>query len=104
MPTRRYDMTGRDARVSATRTRAVAAACSLLSEPDCRALTLESVAAASGVTRVTMYNHFGGKQALLLAVFRELGRRMKAERIQAAMRLGDPRAALGAVLDESSRA
>lgn len=96
-------MRKRSARTVATRARAVEAACSLLGAPSCSELTLERVAVAAGVTRATMYNHFGSRRALVLAVFREVGRRMQAERIQAAMREPDPRVALARVLDEASR-
>jgi len=97
-------MAGRKQAQAATRTRAVAAACALLSTPECRELTFESVAKASGVTRVTLYNHFGSRGELLLAVFRELGRRMRAERIRDAMRDGDPVRALERVFVEATRA
>lgn len=96
-------MRKRAARVDATQARAVEAACALLGAPTCSELTLERVAAAAGVTRATMYNHFGSRRALLLAVFREVGRRMQAERIQAAMRDAEPNRALARVLEEASR-
>src|SRR5688572_11497928 len=97
-------MTGRKQAQAATRARAVAAACALLSAKECSELTLESVAAAAGVTRVTLYNHFGSRVALLLAVFRELGRRMRAERIREAMQDSDTEAALERLFVESTRA
>ena len=104
MARRRYDMSTRAARMNATQARAVAAACSLLGAPACSELTLERVAARAGVTRVTMYNHFGSRRVLLLAVFQEVGRRMQAERIQAAMRDPDPNVALTRTLEAASRA
>ena len=104
MARRRYDMSKRSARADATQARAVAAACSLLGARACAELTLERVAARAGVTRVTMYNHFGSRRALLLAVFHEVGRRMQAERIQTAMRDPDPNVALARTLEEASGA
>lgn len=96
-------MRKRGARVDAARARAVEVACALLGAPTCAEFTLERVASAAGVTRATMYNHFGSRGALLLGVFGEVGRRMQAERIQAAMRDPDPHVALARVLEEASR-
>ncbi len=97
-------MTGRKQAQAATRSRAVAAACQLLSAERCEELTFESVARASGLTRVTLYNHFGSRSELLLAVFEELGRRMHAERIRDAMRDADPKRAIERLFVESTRA
>jgi AcrR family transcriptional regulator len=97
-------MAGRKQAQAAARSRAVAAACELLSGKECGELTLESVAAAAGVTRVTLYNYFGSRVELLLAVFRELGRRMRAERIRDAIRESDAEAALERLFVESTRA
>ena len=85
------------------RARTLEAACALLAAPGGE-LSLEAVAAAAGVTRVTVYNQFGSRPGLLLAVFAELGQRMRAERIQAAMREPEPRRALELVVRESARA
>ena len=97
-------MRSRARAVDAARAQALAAACELLAEPSCRDLSVDAVARAAGVTRATLYNQFGSRAALLLAVFGELGQRMKAERIYAAMRLDDPERALEATLCESTRA
>jgi AcrR family transcriptional regulator len=102
--TRQYDMQARGQAQAAIRERAVAAACTLLATPAYHELTLEAVAAGAGVTRVTVYNHFGSRRGLLLAVFAEIGRRMGAERIRDAMRTSDARQALRAVFRESTRA
>jgi len=102
--TRSYDMAGRKQAQAAARARTVAAACELLSGQECGELTFESVAAAAGVTRVTLYNYFGSRAELLLAVFRELGRRMRAERIRDALQESDAEAALGRLFVESTRA
>src|SRR5690349_11545121 len=97
-------MAGRKQAQAAARSRAVGAACELLSGKECGELTFESVAAAAGVTRVTLYNYFGSRAELLLAVFRELGRRMRAERIRDALRESDAEAALERLFVESTRA
>jgi AcrR family transcriptional regulator len=101
---RPYDMQNRARARAATRERTLAVACGLLRGTHYRELTLEAVAAAAGVTRVTVYNHFGSRRGLLLAVFGELGRRMRAERIQSAMREPDAQRALARVLVEAARA
>ncbi len=100
---RRYDMQARTRAVEAARARAVQAAYELLLQPDCRELGLDAVARRAGVSRVTLYNQFGSRRLLLLELFQELGRRMGAERIHAAMRLADPLQAMTAVIRESTR-
>ncbi|HKO46355.1 MAG TPA: helix-turn-helix domain-containing protein [Polyangiaceae bacterium] len=104
MAGRAYDMRRRVGAVAAARKHALDAAYELLRDPACRDLGVEAVARAAGVTRVTLYNQFGSRAALLVAVFQDLGRRMKAERIHAAMRLTEPEQALCATLRESTRA
>lgn len=97
-------MSGREAAKRATRKRALRAAYGLLDAPAFTDLSLEAVARAAGITRVTLYNHFGSRRRLLLALFTEVGRRMQVERIREAMRHPEPRVALGLVLAEATRA
>src|SRR4051794_27733223 len=104
MAARAYDMRRRAGEVDAARAHALSAAYQLLREPAGRDLSLDAVARAAGVTRATLYNQFGSRTALLVAIFQDLGRRMRAERIHAAMRLPDPEQALRATLCESTRA
>ena len=104
MAERAYDMRRRAQAVAGARGRALSAAYELLRDPSCRELSVDAVARAAGVTRATLYNQFGSRAALLVAIFQELGRRMKAERIHAAMRLADPEQALCQTLRESTRA
>ena len=104
MAARAYDMRRRARAVDGAREQALSAAYRLLADPQCRELSVEAVARAAGVTRATLYNQFGSKTALLVALFRELGARMRAERIFAAMRLPDATQALDATLRESTRA
>jgi len=97
-------MSQRARAVEAARNQALSAAYGLLADPRARELSVDAVARAAGVTRATLYNQFGSRAELLLALFHELGRRMKAERIHAAMRLPDAELALEATLRESTRA
>lgn len=90
--------------MDAARGHTLSAAHQLLADPACHELSLDAVARVAGVTRATLYNHFGSRSALLVALFHDLGRRMKAERIHAAMHLPDPEQALSAMLRESTRA
>lgn len=96
-------MQARTRAVEAARARAVQAAYELLLQPECHELGLDAVARRAGVTRVTLYNHFGSRSLLLLELFQELGRRMGAKRIHTAMRLADPLLAMTAVIRESTR-
>jgi AcrR family transcriptional regulator len=57
---------------AATRRAIVAAARRMLADRDWRHFTLDAVAAAAGVTRVTVYNQVGSKYGLLDAVLTEL--------------------------------
>src|SRR6478609_11128922 len=104
MAARAYDMSRRARAVEAAREAALSAAYSLLADPSCHELSVDATARAAGVTRATLYNQFGSRTELLVAIFRDLGRRMKAERIYVAMRLPDPVQALTSTLRESTRA
>jgi len=104
MATRAYDMQHRARAVDAARSQVLSAAYGLLADPTCRELSLDAVARAVGVTSAPLYNQFGSRAALLVAVFQDLGRRMKAERIHAALHLPEPKQALQATLHESTRA
>jgi AcrR family transcriptional regulator len=100
---RRYDMQARNRAVAAARAHAVKAAYELLLQPQCRELGVDAVACRAGVTRVTLYNQFGSRGGLLVALFQELGRRIGAERIHAAMRLPEPLEAMTEMIRESTR-
>ena len=58
------------------------------------AFSLEAVARKSGVTRLTVYNHFGSRRALLEAVFDERAARGGLHRIADAMSGTDPQTSL----------
>jgi AcrR family transcriptional regulator len=67
-------------------------------------LTLEEVARAAGVTRVTVYNQFGSRRALLTAAFSDQGRLIRHDRVVAATELPDVTLALRTTLHEVCRA
>ena len=51
---------------------------------------VERIAAAAGCTTGALYNHFGSKTGLILAVYDETTRRIGAETANLARALGDP--------------
>lgn len=98
MARRSYRSPGRAAGREETRRRIVSAAETVLAETGWAGFSLEAVAAAAGVTRLTVYNHFGGRRSLLEAIFDANARRTGFERIAEAMGGKDPHAALEAVV------
>src|SRR6516225_9842692 len=81
-------------RVAAKRTRArlLKAARAMLAAPD--GISLDAVAKKARVTRLTVYNQFGSRRALLEAVFDERAARGGLHRLGEAMATSDPHAAL----------
>jgi AcrR family transcriptional regulator len=59
-----------------------------------RDVSLDAVAKRAGVTRLTVYNQFGSRRALLEAVFDDMAERGGLHRIREAMTSPDPQAAL----------
>lgn len=95
MSPRAYKSPRRDAAASATRERIVAAAAAILGAADgIRKFSLDAVAKKAGVTRLTVYNQFGSRRALMEAVFDERAERGGLFRIVEAMQDPDPQAAL----------
>src|SRR5947209_20047975 len=92
---RRYNSPARDAATAQTRERIVAAAGKILGTaegiPD---FSLEAVAKAAGVTRLTVYNQFGSRRAVLEAVFDEVALRGGLMRLVDVMAFPDPHSAL----------
>jgi len=70
------------------------AAGQLLRDEGIHAFSLEAVARAAGVTRLTVYNQFGSRRGLFEAVFDERARSGGLGRIAGAMAMADPRQAL----------
>jgi AcrR family transcriptional regulator len=102
--TRPYSMRRRHVAVARTRSAIIDAVHALLNAPRSSALTLEEVARAAGVTRVTVYNQFGSRRAVLLAAFADQGRLIGYDRVVAATALPDPGRALQTTLNEVCRA
>jgi AcrR family transcriptional regulator len=100
MARRPYSSPLRDAAAAARRDQVVRVAERLLSESDTAAgVSMEAVAAAAGVTRLTIYNQFGARRGLLEAVFDHRAAQGGLSRIPEAMALGDPRRALDRLIE-----
>jgi AcrR family transcriptional regulator len=99
MSPRAYNSPRRDAAASATRERIVAAAAAILGAADgIRKFSLDAVAKKAGVTRLTVYNQFGSRRALMEAVFDERAASGGLYRIVEAMQDPDPQAALRRII------
>lgn len=95
MNPRPYRSPNRDAAASRTRDRIVAAAAAVLgTAKGIEDFSLQAVAKKAGVTRLTVYNQFGSRRALLEAVFDERAVRGGLHRLGDAMATSDPHAAL----------
>lgn len=66
---------------------------------DLTGFSLEAVAKAAGVTRLTVYKQFGSRRGLLEAVFDACAAQAGLERLAGVMSQADPRAALAALID-----
>jgi AcrR family transcriptional regulator len=100
MPTRRYVSRIRETAAAERRVRVVDAASRLLREQaDVASFSLDAVAKAAGVTRLTVYNQFGSRRGLLEAVFDERARQGGLGRIAEAMAMSDPRAGLDRLVE-----
>ena len=81
---RAYSSPKRDAAAAQTRQKVLDTAVRLLDEGPAL-MSMEAVAKAAGVTRLTVYKQFGSRRGLLEAVFDENGRRGGIRRIAEAM-------------------
>ncbi|HLW90449.1 MAG TPA: TetR/AcrR family transcriptional regulator [Roseiarcus sp.] len=100
MPSRAYSSPSRDAAAAAKRARILSAASRLLGETENAALvSMEAVAKAAGVTRLTVYKQFGSRRGLLEAVFDERARLGGLGGILDALNLGDPRTGLDRIIE-----
>ena len=97
-PSRPYSAEKRDAKAAETRARLVAAALAILRESGGRDLSLDAVARAAGVTRLTVYNQFGSRNGLLEAAFDAVAEQGNLTRLAEAMAMPEPRAALAQVV------
>jgi AcrR family transcriptional regulator len=96
---RRYRSAVRDEAASENRARILEAAIKLLGTSETSALSMDAVAKAAGVTRLTVYNQFGSRSALLEAVFDDLARRGDLARIPQAMAMPDALMALARLIE-----
>src|SRR5882672_8443891 len=100
MPRRVYVSSVRAAAAAEKRDRVVEAAASVLREDASIAgFSLDTVARAAGVTRLTVYNQFGSRRGLLEAVFDDIARKGGLAGIADAMAMADPHAALDRVIE-----
>lgn len=95
MRARTYQSPKRDAIAQNTRERLIAAAFRLLaSRSKSDGFSLDAVAKAARVTRITVYNQFGSRRALLEAVFDDRAAQGGLNRIAEAMSDPDPHGGL----------
>ena len=94
MATRSYRSPLRSAAAGKTRARIVSAAAKLLRRRGMQDFSLDSVAKSAGVTRLTVYNHFGSRRALFEAVFDDRAARGGLHRIPEAMAEHEPHVGL----------
>jgi AcrR family transcriptional regulator len=100
MPTRRYVSSVRTAAAAAKRARVIdAAARSLREDASIATFSLDAVAKAAGVTRLTVYHQFGSRRGLLEAVFDDIARQGGLTEIADAMAMPDPHASLDRLVE-----
>jgi AcrR family transcriptional regulator len=96
--------TGARARAAAdSRARVLAAARAVLSDPACPVWGMETVAAAAGVTRMTVYNQFGSRTSLIEAVLDQVVARDRMDQLVDGTSELDPAEALRAALVTTCR-
>jgi len=95
LTSRIYRSPQREAAAAETRERILSAAATLLSQADgISRFSLDSVAKAAAITRLTVYNQFGSRAALLEAVLDRLALGAGLARIPEAMADEDPQSGL----------
>jgi AcrR family transcriptional regulator len=100
MPARPYVSSVRTAAAAEKRARVIdAAARSLREDAGISSFSLDAVAKAAGVTRLTVYHQFGSRRGLLEAVFDDIARQGGLTGIAAAMAMSDPHAALDRLVE-----
>lgn len=95
---RPYVSAKREAAAAKKRDAVIAAASQLLNDGPAM-VSMEAVAKAAGVTRLTVYKQFGSWRGLLEAVFDANAEKGGLMRLRELMQLPDPRAALFACID-----
>src|SRR3981189_3677536 len=100
MPRRLYVSSVRAAAANEKRNRFLRAAADLLRERSSTiSFSLDAVAKAAGVTRLTVYNQFGSRRGLLEAGFDERAQQGGLSRIPGARAMADPRAGLDRLVE-----
>jgi AcrR family transcriptional regulator len=100
MPKRNYVSSARASAAAETRERIIAAGARLLRKDASIAnFSLDVVAKAAGVTRLTVYNQFGSRRGLLEAVFDDIARQGGLFELAEVMAMADPCAALDRVVE-----
>ncbi|WP_034161698.1 TetR/AcrR family transcriptional regulator [Sphingomonas sp. ERG5] len=100
MTTRSYVSSVRTAAAAEKRDRVIQAATALLREEEgIVTFSLDAVAKAAGVTRLTVYHQFGSRRGLLEAVFDDIAKRGRLTRLSEAMVDVDPRRGLDRLID-----
>jgi AcrR family transcriptional regulator len=94
MTSRAYSSAARDTAAEKTRSRILAAAIRHLRAKGAGGFSLDGVARKAKVTRLTVYNQFGSRRALLEAVFDNYAMRGGLNRLAEAMGAPEPRAGL----------
>jgi AcrR family transcriptional regulator len=99
MRSRPYKSAVREEASDRTRARIVAAAHKILgNRRGSRDFSLDAAAKAAGVTRLTVYNQFGSRRALLEAVFDDCAKRGGLHRIAEAMADPEPQSSLRKII------
>ncbi|WNL46475.1 TetR/AcrR family transcriptional regulator [Dyella sp. BiH032] len=99
MSNRPYLSPLRSAAAAEKRKAVLDAATDLLRQKNIAQFSLDAVAKAAGVTRLTVYNQFGSRRGLFEAVLDELAQRGRLLRLPAALEAKDPAAALDALIE-----
>ena len=100
MKKRAYVSSVRSEAAAEKRDRVIEAAANLLREDaSITRFSLDTVAKAAGVTRLTVYNQFGSRRGLLEAVFDNIARQGGLHEIADAMAMPDPLLALDRVIE-----
>lgn len=90
MSPRMYRSTIRNLSVQDGRNKIAAAAANLIASTEPSRFSLESVGKAAGVSRLTVYNHFGSRKGLLEVVYDNVAERGGLYRIPEAFKVLDP--------------
>lgn len=99
MTKRQYVSEVRAAAAAQKRERVIDAAQRLLREESIAGFSLDSVAKAAGITRLTVYNQFGSRRGLLEAVFDEIAHRGGLTRLSVVITNLDGRKGIEQLID-----